>query len=183
MTPTTKFTTVEQPKSFIINDCTGIYTPTNKTGWGGLNARVVDVTESYFEITTPNGPLYKVNVYPDFPNSDGYGYEILPYMVGNTEGKIDSGTYKIKWIVKGVAKGKEFTATAYYVSVFKNDVFCCVDKHIVKLDKNISTDEYQKKIVEMSNIMEATNYAIEKGLLDTANKNIEYLKLNCDTCC
>lgn len=179
----TSISTNEQPKSFLINDCTGEYKSTNPTGWGGLNPRIEDVTESYFEIITPKKEKCTVNVFPDFPNSSGYSMEILPYMVNNPEGIIESGLWKINWVVKGVSKGLPFYVVANHVAVFKDNVFCCVDKHTIKLDKNISTSPEQKAIVEMKNIMQATNYAIEKGMFETANKNIEYLKLNCDNCC
>ena len=179
----TSISTSEQKQSFIIDDCTGEYKSTNPTGWGGLNPRIEDVTESYFEIIDPNGKKYTVNVFPDFPNKDGFGMEIMPYMLDSAKGVIESGLYRIKWIVKGISKGLEFNVTANHVAVFKNDVFCCVDKHTVKLDKNIATSPEQKQIVEMKNIMKATEYAIEEGMFETANKNIEYLKLNCDNCC
>ncbi len=179
----TSISTSEQPKSFIIDDCTGEYKSTNPTGWGGLNPRIEDVTESYFEIITPKNEKYTVDVYLNFPNQEGFGYEIMPYMIKNAQGVIESGLYKIKWIVKGIARGQEFEVTANHVAVFKNDIFCCVDKHTIKLDKNIATSPEQKTIVEMKNIMQATNYAIEEGMFETANKNIEYLKLNCDNCC
>jgi hypothetical protein len=182
-----KFTALEQPNSFILNDCTGKYTSSSPSGWGGLNPRIEDVLQSYFEITppylSPGVQPIVVDTFPDFPNSQGYGYEIMPYMVQNAEGKIESGLWKIKWIVKGNSKGQDFTATATFVVVFRNEIACCVDKHKVKLDKNISTDDVQKKIVEMANLMDATDWAICEGLLDAANKNIEYLKLNCDNCC
>lgn len=177
----------EQKDSFIVSNCTGEYTSSNTTGFGGLNPRIDDITESYLEVITPYStkgeqPI-KVDLYPDFPNHKDIGYIIMPYQVNNNDGFMPSGLWKVKWVVKGIVKGNEFEATTTVVAVFRNNIYCCVDKHTVKLDKNIATDDAQKKIVEMKNIMQATDYCIENGLFETANKNIDYLKLNCEDCC
>lgn len=195
---------VEETESFIVNDCTGLFSSDNKTGFGGPNPRYEDITAAVLEITPPfdatpfldisdanppapdagtfTAPTFTINVFPDFPNEEQNGYEVLPYMVGQSD-FIESGKWKIKLIVEGVDKNKKsFKKSAITEVVFTKAVTCCIDKLTPNVNKNALKDKKQQVIIELNNLLESTGYAVEKELLDQADGIIKLLKAQCKCC-
>lgn len=175
---------VEESNSFIVYDCTGILTRDNPGGWGGINPLKKQVTESYFLITPPNLPAgsdpFKIDVLQGFPNNNDLGYEILPYMVGMPNNQILSGQWKVKWVVKGLDhKGNAWEKSATCVKIFKKQVECCVDKWTKILNKDAFKDPKQQKIIELNNLLQSMEYAIDNELNNEAIATIEFLQDQC----
>lgn len=175
-----KISVEECVNSFIVNDCTGAYSYDNKGGYGPLNKEISAITEAYLEFWGPSDTEYsnKLNVLGELPNKDGFGVEILPYMVGNQDG-IESGKWKIKY-TEVYASGTYATTETV---VFTKNIECCIDKLTANgLNGDVFKDEKQKLIIELSNLLESVIKQKECGLYDTANKNIDYLKSHCKCC-
>jgi hypothetical protein len=179
-----KISVSEEKNSFNVFDCTGLFSSNNKGGYGVYNPQVKDTTEAFIEVSTPDSgeTKYKVDVYPYLPNTDKTGFEVVPLKVGYSDGVLQSGKYTIKFTVIGTYKGKAFTYSVTHVVVFTRAVECCVDARMKELDKNVFKDDKQKKIIELSNLLENVCYQIDCGLYDLANETIEYLKLQCQCC-
>ncbi len=171
----------EEKNSFIVHDCTGKYSGKNQGGFGIPNIRVQDIETSTLEIETPKKVLIPITIPAgDFPNEEGIGYEILPYMISMTE--IESGEYNLKLVITGTDKsGKKFTKTAVTKVVFTRTVSCCVDKMI---SRNIGTENVDKKkeMLELNNLINSMNEAIRCENYTAANKAINYLKEKCACC-
>jgi len=180
-----KISADELSNSFIVNDCTGNYAHDNTGGYGPpVNYQIKDIKEAYLEFKFPSDTEYshKVITTPDFPNKDGFGIEILPYMVGLAD--IESGQCKIKFtVVFNTKTGSTETFSAYTTIVFVKNIECCIDKLTAnRLNTGAFKDEQQKLILELSNLLEGVKYQIEDGLYDTADKTIDYLKSHCKCC-
>jgi hypothetical protein len=181
-----KLSAEEAKNSFVIYDCTGKYSSSNEGGYDYKNPRVSDIQEAYLEIKSPSSktPVI-VNVLNKLPNENGDGFEIMPYMVslGQAVPEIESGKWEIKAIFKGVdKKGADFVATGYLTKVFVNSITCCIDRHMKIVGKDAFKDEKQKKVLELSNLLETVNYQINCELYNEANTVIEYLKAQCKCC-
>lgn len=181
-----KITATEQKNSFIVYDCTGNYNGENKGGWGIPNQRIEDVEDAYLEIYPPNHPEgaepIKIVTYPDFPNTEVLGFEILPYMVGMTS-EIKSGEYKIRLVVSGTdKKGVAFKKSTILSVVFTRSVECCVDHLLKRVGPDAFKSEAQKKIIELSNLLESVKYNVDCGLNTKANDIIQYLAAQCECC-
>ncbi|HHT9135881.1 MAG TPA: hypothetical protein ACFYEK_01410 [Candidatus Wunengus sp. YC60] len=181
---TLKLNIVEESNSFIAYDCTGLSFKDNEGCWGAINVEKKSVTNSFFLITPPNLPLtsepIKVTVFPDFPNRDDLGYEILPYMVGQTNNKMLSGLWKIKWVIEYLdSKGnkKEVSTTVY--KILKAQVTCCVDQWSKIVDKNAFRDKKQQKVIELQNLLICMDNAIDNELNNEAVAIIELLNEQC----
>lgn len=175
---------VEESNSFIMYDCTGLIRHDNLGGWGAVNIEKKSVTDSYFLITPPNLPAtskpLKVDTYPDFPNREDMGYEILPYMVGMTNDKILSGLWKIQWVITYLDKNKQSrTVSTTIFKIFKKQVECCVEQWSKLVDKNAYKDKKQQKIIELENLLFCMNNAIDNELNNEAVSIIEYLQEQC----
>lgn len=176
----------EEKNSLIIYDCTGNYSVDNKTGYGVPNLKIEDVMDAFFEIKGPNwqpgqDPI-KITVYPDLPNKEGLGYEVLPSALGNPT-EIESGKYEIKYtVIFKDKKGTQITKTAFYTIVCIKSVTCCIDKRMKEVNRFGANDPKQQKIIELSNLLESVCYQIECGNFGTANQDIEYLKSQCKCC-
>lgn len=172
---------IEEKNSFITTDCTGKYSIKNPNGFGIPNIRIKDIETSTLEITTPKKAVVSITIPPgDFPNEQGIGYEILPYMISMDE--IESGEYNLKLVITGTDKeGKKFTKTAVNKVVFTRTVSCCVDKMI---SRNIGTEnpEKKKEMFELNNLINSMNESIRCENYSTATKVIDYLKEKCSCC-
>lgn len=196
---------VEETDSFIVNDCTGVFSSENKGGWGSLNPQIKDIETAVLEITPPydanpfldisspnppapnadtfQPPAYTIDVFPDFPNEEGNGFEVLPYMVGQSDNFLESGKWKIKLIITGKDKqGRPYTKSAIFEIVFVNSVTCCIDKLGSLVNKDALKDKKQQVIIELENMLESVCYAVEKELLDQADGIIRFLKEQCRCC-
>lgn len=175
-----KISATEQKNSFIVMDCTGKYSGSNTGGLGIPNIQVTDIETAILTIITPKQDSFDIDVNPDFPNGEGIGYEVLPYMISMKE--IESGEYKIKLTITGTdKKGKSFTKTAVCKAIFTNTVFCCVDKLI---SKNVGTENVlkRKEMVELNASITAISYAIRCEKNAQAVKAIDLLKAQCECC-
>jgi hypothetical protein len=183
---TYKISAIEEKDSFIIYDCTGNNSQKNPGGFGPPNPEIKQITDSYFLITPPQFTQpFKIDVTGDFPNEEGLGYEILPFMVGQTGNQIYSGEWKIKAVISGTdKKGKKFTKTAVCNKIFTKQVECCVDKLMPIVNKNAFKDEKQKRAIELHNLLENVLWAIEHdcGVTSEITQTIAYLQAQC-VCC
>jgi hypothetical protein len=175
---------VEESNSFILYDCTGIISKDNPGGWAAINVEKKQVTDSYFLITPPDLPVgsspYKIDTYPDFPSRDDLGYEILPYMVGQSNNQMLSGYWGIQWVLTYAdKKGISHTLKTSTYKILKKQVECCVDKWTKIVDKNAFKDKRQQKIIELDNLITSMNYAIDNELNNEAISIIEYLQEQC----
>lgn len=184
MALTLQISATELKNSFVVYDCTGKFSSSNPGGYGVHNPDINHVQDAYLLIWSPNLPKgadpYKVKVYPDMPNKENLGYEVLPYMIGQQKNELESGKYKIKFVESGIDKsGVPFEKSALFVIVFVNNITCCIDKLIPKIGPDPFKDERQKKIIELSNLLESVCQQIKNELYDKADENIEYMKGQC----
>lgn len=175
----------EEKNSIIVYDCTGAFSYANKGGYGLPNAKLEDFFEAYFEVKPPSwkegqDPI-KVDVYPSFPSTDEFGFEVLPHMLNMKE--IESGEYKIKYITKYKdKKGATFTQSAMLTLFCMNSITCCIDKKQKQVRAGGFGDPRQKLIIELSNLLQSVNYQIDCGNYGIANEDLEYLKAQCNCC-
>ena len=179
-----KISAEELNNSVIINDCTGTYGPNNKSGYGVYNDKIEDITDAFIEVQPPssNEPYpFKIKTHPDFPNKEGFSFELLPYQFNMKV--IESGEWKFKMTVVFVNKNGTFTRTAFATEVFTADVECCIDKMTSgQLKPGALNDPKQRLIIELSNMLESMKKQIEQGLHGKANETIELLKGHCQCC-
>lgn len=183
-----KISTSELKNSFVVYDCTGKFSSSNQGGYDSQNPKIKDVEDACLNIFTPSNPYsqdatpFKIVVYPDLPNDKGFGFEVMPEMIGQKD-SVESGKYTIEYVVSGKDKnGISYTRKSTHVCVFVNSVICCIDKRGKHVDKNAFKDEKQKKTLELDNILQSVLYQIECELFDAASENIEYLKAQCECC-
>lgn len=173
----------EEENSFIVRECTGQFSYSNKGGYGVSNPAIKDVSKAWLEVTKrATGEKYTIDTYPYLPNIDNTGFEVLPVKVGSMNGGLDSGVYDIVYYVSGTHKGKEFKAFTVATKVFTKQVECCVDKHAKTINKDAFKDPKQKEAILMNNLLESLCYQIDCELFDAANDTIEDLKLRCQCC-
>lgn len=179
MSLTLKISLTEQKNSFIVNDCTDVFSSSNKGGYGGINEKVSDITDAYLLIDTPESTeSIRIDVFPDFPNVEGSGFEVFPYMVNLSE--IVSGVYNVKLFVSVTDKnGREVTKTASSKEVFLHSITCCIDSHKNILTTDAFVDEKQKTVIELDQLLEVACWAKDCGLYDKASKIIKYLNAQC----
>lgn len=172
---------IEQKDSFIVTNCTGKYSGNNQGGFGIPNIQIDNIETSTIEIKTPKGDVFSLIIpVGDFPNEEGIGYEILPYMIGMQE--IESGEYNLKLVITGTdKKGKKFNKFAVFKVIFTKSVTCCVDK---MLSKNIGTENLEKKkeMVELNNLINSMHESIRCEKYSISTKIIDLLKERCSCC-
>lgn len=178
----------EEKNSIIFYDCTGPFSfQDNKGGFGIPNQKITDVVDAYIEIKRPDWqegqePI-KITVYPDLPNLTKSGYELTPSMLGSNNGEVESGQYKLKYVVITEDKnGGRLTHTAYVTLFCMNSVTCCIDKRMKEVRSGGYKDPRQQLIIELSNLLESVNYQVKCGNLGIANEDVEYLKSQCKCC-
>lgn len=173
----------EEKNSLNVFDCTGLYSPNNKGGYGVYNPQIKDVETAVLEITKAStGEKFTVDVFPYLPTTTDVGFEVLPHQLGSSNGEIESDVYSIKMTVTGTYKGKSFSYFGIIKKVLTKSVECCVDKWTKLIDKNVFKDDKQKKAIELNNLLESLCYQIDCELYDEASKTIEYLKVQCQCC-
>jgi len=179
----TKIKVEELENSFLVYDCTGMYTGDNKGGYGGPNPRMDKVVANILEIEPPNSKMpypISLDVLAYLPNKEGVAMEIYPSQVGQNGTKMESGKYKFRYITTTEnSSGTQTTVTAYYTDVFVNDITCCIDNLSPILDGNISKDPRQKITAELSLILDGINNLIAHGNYDKADETIDYVKSQC----
>lgn len=172
----------EKENAFVVFDCTGRYSGDNKGGFGGANPHINSVVESVLFVQGPSDTEeypHRIDAIGALPNKEGIGFEILPVMIGQTDG-IESGQYKLKQEYKiELANGVIITKTGYFTDVFIKNIACCVDKKVDTLGENILNDPKQKIIAEMGLLLKGVERQIANGYYDRANQTIDYMKLQC----
>lgn len=172
---TPKIQVTEEKSSFIVKDC---------ASYDIKGFTINDIADAYLEIQPPSATEkypFKITTYPDFPNNEGIDFEVLPTEFGMTE--LESGEWKIKSsVVFNTATGGKVTKTALCSVIFIKTVECCIDKRIPELSSGLLTNEKQKFIIELSNLLEGAKRSIRRGLTEEATKTIDYLKANCKCC-
>lgn len=177
----------EEKKSIVFYDCTGSYRYDNLNGYGTPNFKVENAVEAYLEIKNPTWkegqePI-KIDLFPDFPTVDKFGFELTPSKLGGTNNEVESGQYKIKYVVvMEDSKGSRFTFTAYVTLFCIKSVTCCIDKRVKEIRANGFNDPKQQLIIELSTLLESVNYQVECENYETANEMVEYLKTHCKCC-
>ena len=177
----------EEKNSIIFYDCTGSYKYDNTNGYGIPNFKIEDAVEAYLEIKNPTWkegqePI-KIDLFPNFPSIDKYGFELLPSKLGGTNNEVESGQYKFKYVVVMQDKlGIKHTFSAYVTLFCINSVTCCIDKRMKEVRSGGANDPKQQLIIELSTLLESTNYQVECENYETANEMVEYLKANCKCC-
>lgn len=179
-----KISAIEEKNSFIIYDCTKNYKFDNLTGWGTINPEIKSITSAIIYVWTPSVAVgvnpFAIDVTGDFPNEEGLGMEILPNQVGQVNNRLESGQYKIKLEVFGVdKKGVKYKKDALIVKIFIKDVTCCVDKLQKFVNKDTHKDKKQQAIIELNEMLESANYAVDCELNTQAVELIELLKSQC----
>lgn len=179
----TKITIEELENSFFVHDCTGMYTGDNKGGYGGPNPKIDRVVANILQIEPPNSKTpypISLDVSSYLPNKDGIPMEIFPSQVDQTGQMMESGKYKFKYITTTEnSAGQQTTVESYSVNVFTKDIACCIDKHADCLTANAFKDDKQKKIIELSNLLDGINYLVNSGNYDKADETIDYVKSQC----
>jgi hypothetical protein len=187
-----KINAVEEGKTILFSECTGLYSDANKTGYGTQTVDISWVTAAQVEITPParsNPPSiqlpYIVNVFPDFPSVDSIPYEILDGQVGVAGKGITSGKWKIGYRVSGkTPAGIPFSYYTYSDFVFTNKAQCCIDnvtRSTANVPTTVSLKDDQKRIT--AEIVMAFDFAIwakECKKFDVADKHLRFIN---DHCC
>lgn len=170
----------EQKSSFYVYDCTGDFSGDNSGGFGGPNPKRDDVEKATLFIKPPKATEYiEIDYTGDLPNKEGTPVEITPLLAKLSCDSITSGKWSMKLEYQVRVKGVLKTRTGYYVTVFVNDISCCIDNHIPSLNENCMNDEAQKTILKYSNLLEGAKKLIKKGLYDQADKTIDNLNSQC----
>ncbi len=185
-----KISVIEEKNSLIVYDCVGAYKYDNLTGYGKPNdIEVKNITSTIFYVTTPNLPKgsepYKVDVSGNWPVSTDLqlGMEILPYQIGEKNNELTSGQYTIKAEISGTDRqGNAFKKTDIFAIICKKQIECCVDKAMKHVNTNAFKDAKQKATIELNNLLESVNYAIDCGLTNEAIEKIELINAQCGCC-
>lgn len=173
----------ENKDSIYLFDMTGKYNERcNKGGWGNPNQDISLATSAELHVYVPGAaaPVI-INVFPDFPDTENRGYEILPVDIGLT--KLPSGIWRFDYYVRTFSSTGE---TLYSVScqrLFTKDVKCCLDKSGIK----VSTDNFESKEVQKANTLHNLFLGAEDnachGHVKEAQKIIDYLYTKCKCNC
>ena len=168
----------ENCDSLYVFDETGKYDKTcNKGGWCSPNTNIDDVVsaELHFYLPGTDTPIV-LNVFPDLPNFDGSGYEVLPSDLGLD--KFISGIWRIDFRVN--------TTELIYTSchhMFTNDLSCCLEKNRVKP----TPDNFDSKEVIKSNstfaLFEAAKENACLGKISETDKIVKSLYNKCNCSC
>lgn len=173
---TTKIIITEEKNSFLVKDC---------SSYGAVGFRIDDIINAFLEVQPPSATdkyPFKIITYPVFPNKRGDEFGVMPSRFKMDE--LESGEWKIKFTIEFKNRtGGTVTKTTFCSVVFIKTVECCVDKltPVLKPGKAF-TDQKQKTILELSNLLEGAKLAMERGLNGEANKVIDYLKAHCKCC-
>lgn len=171
----------ESKGSFTVYDCTGKYSSSNKGGYGSPNYKVTDIVSSTLFVHAPSDTEeypHEIDVTGDLPNDEDVGLEVFPSEIGQQSGP-ESGKYKFKLVtVFTTISGAQKTKTAYYTCVLTKTLSCCVDT--LRGTYPTSDAERRKKINEISNLFMDVEFQVGKGLYDSANTTIDYLKAQCE---
>lgn len=183
-----KISVTETLEAIIFEDCTGTYSGDNKGGYGIPNLDLANMTDSYIEVQSPSSTEkypFKIQTFPNYPAKDAFAYEILPYMIGQSNNEFESGEWKFRQTVVFTAKnGKVDTKTALVTQILTKAVECCIYKATQgKLtDGEIFTDPKKKLVIELSNLLQSALRNKNCGNTEEAKKTIDYLKAHCNCC-
>lgn len=169
----------ENCDSIYFYDRTGKYDPKcNKTGWCAPNQEISEATEAEVHIYLPKAeePII-LDFFPDFPNMENEGYEILPEDLGLE--KFPSGIWRFDYFVR-VSSG---LLTASCQKLFTKDLECCINKKTVE----VTPDNFDSKEVKESNEI---NLLFESAILNScegevakAQKIVDFLSIKCKCKC
>jgi len=167
----------EQTDSIWVQDRTGAYDVTdNPTGWGAPNIVIANVTAATLTLTDPDGDVYIIDVYPDFPVSDFKYYEITKTALGITS--IVSGYWTVKYDITHSTGTETETATCF----FTKDVQCCVNKRYLTITPEEKDKDYAKETRILNSLIYAARMAAERSATTKATNAIDYVKDNCEGC-
>lgn len=173
----------ENKDSIYLFDVTGKFSEKcNKTGWGSPNSRITSATSAKIHVYAPKQTVPVIlDVYPDFPNEDNVGYEILPADIAQT--KIVSGIWRFDYFVTVATSDGETFLAASCQMLFTKDVKCCTDKSTIE----VNTENYNDPEVLKSNARQlllksaADNACL--GNRKEAQKIIDHLYTKCKCKC
>jgi hypothetical protein len=114
-------------------DTTGAYAASNVTGWGNPNEAVADATAATLSVTPPGGAATVIDLYSDFPTSDGTStFEITGDLVTGVgeNTNFPDGLYEFVYSVTTGTTTYTTTKQLYFYCGAK----CCVDKLFANID-------------------------------------------------
>lgn len=168
-------------ESIFVYDETGKYSVNNKCGWGAPNLKVSDISNAEILITPPGKSTITINVYPIFPNDLKTGYEILASDLGMS--KIISGIWGIEYktyYTPTEGDAEIFQAKCYFL--FDEDVSCCIQSSIAKMDTSNLDNPANVKILDAQRWLMTARESAKNGQMNNAEKIIRHLSLQCDCC-
>lgn len=173
----------ENKDSIYLFDMTGKHTEKcNETGWGSPNPRITTATSAKIHVYAPKETVPVIlDVYPDFPNEENVGYEILPADIAQT--KLMSGIWRFDYFVTIATPQGETLLSASCQMLFTKDVKCCTDKSTME----VTVDNYNDPEVVKSNSRQLLfQSALDNACLGNtkeAQKIIDHLYVKCKCKC
>lgn len=170
-------------QSMVVYDATCAYsTPENEGGWGAPNSTVNNIISAIVSIWYPSNDTdqadHVIDVYPYLPNPEGTGFRIT--VEDHLISPIIDGLYRIEYTVTD-EDGNEYTANC--VPLFTNQVICCLQKRLHKIDIDNCDLEYDKETVRLNSLYDAMLAAYCEGDLCKVNRILRFLLQKCECCC
>jgi hypothetical protein len=174
----------EHVGSFTVEDVTPNWSPSDTTGYGVQTMPKQNVSSAVLYITVPGATSeIMIDATGSMPNSP---YQVMYHDLNMT--KLESGKYKIRYVVSGVNVNNEpVESETYTYEVFIKDVECCVDKmaatiKCVSLD-NIFKNEKSRTFAKLSVLLDLVKHANACGDINSASDMVDLIKLNCNCNC
>jgi hypothetical protein len=171
---------VEAGKDFFhVYDNTGSYGKKNKTGWGSPNDKISDVSGAEVRIYLPGENTYTgVDVFPNLPNTDCVGLEIIPNDIGM--GTFPPGVYRFEYVIS-LTNGLTLAESCYLF--FDEPLKCCISKKRMATDLNDASSPEAKNVIELEALLRNAQWCACSGKMDCAQDISDYIWTNCGCCC
>lgn len=176
-----KISVQENCDSIYLFDLTGKYDKDcNPTGWCSPNEEILSANTAEIHVYPPgsNSPII-LDVYPDFPNSDNVGYEILPVDLGMENFK--SGVWRFDYQVRITDDNVLIFTSCHKLLV--EDLKCCLEGKRIA----VTVDNFESKEVIASNnvfaLFESAEANACQGKKDESDKIITTLYNKCNCSC
>jgi len=172
---------VEAGKDFFhVYDKTGKYDKKkNKGGWGSPNYNVSEVTEARVKIFFPDNDIpSEVDVFPNLPNKDCIGFEIIPDDVGLDE--FPPGVIRFELHVL-LYNGVSLVDDCYIF--YYQPLECCISKKAMNTDILDASSPEALKVIELQTLLKDAKRCACGGKMECAQEISEYIWINCNCCC
>ena len=173
-------------KGLSLIDNTGVFSLTNKSGYGVPNALLSEVSTATLTVTFPN-PLttpVTLNVFDlvlPYPNITNLPKNISNVMLGLAlTKKLDDGVYLFSGTLTGISSLTPFTTTYSFYQVLDNQVQAFFDSRIQGLKVpdcacDCPPDKESYKLERLKNLLRAAKAAACNGQIDNAKNIMDYL--------